>query len=335
MDLSDVLRRLKIAGFIFVGILCAGVVGYGYISNWRWLDAFYMTAITIATIGFHEVIDLSSSSFGKIFTVFLAFSGIGVLTYFFSNLAALFIEGDLRNGFKKRKMLKKIAKMEGHYIICGCGRVGRNIAQELHATNREFILTDRSEEVMEHFLPDIPGAIAISGDSTDDAFLESLRVDRARGIFASASDDNTNLVICITARQLNPNVRIITRVNDIAHTRKMKRAGADRIISPNYIGGLRMASEMVRPSVTSFLDDMIRTSQHNLRLEEIVVTTKFDGKNMADLPLHSFDHTLILALKKKESWIYKPKADQVVEAGNEIIVMTTAKERKSIEEQMI
>ncbi|MFY0600934.1 MAG: potassium channel protein [Cyclobacteriaceae bacterium] len=335
MELKDVLRRIKIAGLVFLGVLLTGVVGFGMISGGQWFDAFYMTAITISTIGFREVIDLGDSNIGKLFTIFIAFSGIGVMTYLFSNLAALFIEGDIRKTFYRKNMMKKIEKMNGHYIICGCGRVGKNIALELFQTEREFVLTDLSDEVLERFSNEIPDKISISGDSTDDTFLETLGVSRAAGIFATASDDNTNLVICITARQLNPNIKIISRINDITHSRKMKRAGADKIISPNFIGGRRMASEMLRPAATSFMDDMMRSSQFGLRMEEIVVTKKYDGKPIDDLPFDGCEKTILLALKENDDWAYNPKKSLEMKYGNRLILMTTPKERKLIEERLI
>ncbi|WP_258102912.1 TrkA family potassium uptake protein [Marinoscillum sp. MHG1-6] len=335
MELNDVLRRIKIAGGIFLGVLLIGVLGYGWLSNGQWFDAFYMTAITISTIGFHEVIKLDDSYSGRLFTIFIAFSGIGVLTYLFSNLAALFVEGDIRKTFYKRNMINKIKKLEGHYIICGCGRVGRNIALELYKTNRPFVLTDISDKVLENFLPQVPDSVFIAGDSTDDGFLDILGVKKAAGIFANASDDNTNLVICITARQLNPNIKIITRINDMNHARKMRRAGADKIVSPTFIGGQRMASEMVRPAVSSFMDDMSGNSEFNLRMEEIGISDKLDGQTLEDFPMAGCEHTIILALKDGDKWIYNPKGGHKLRKGNWIILMTTPKERKIIEQRLL
>lgn len=335
MDLQDVLKRIRIAGLIFLSILGIGVLGFGIISDGKWFDSFYMTAITISTIGFREVIDLGNSNSAKLFTIFIAFSGIGIITYLFSNLAALFIEGDISKSFYRRSMLKKIEKLNGHYIICGCGRVGRNIALELFQTERKFVMTDLSDSVLDKFRPEVPDSLLLSGDGTDDDFLESLGISNAAGIFATANDDNTNLVICITARQLNPNIKIISRVNDIAHSKKMRRAGADKIISPNFIGGRRMASEMLRPAVTSFMDDMMRSSQFGLRMEEIVVTDNFNGKKIDQLPFQGCEKTILLALKDNEDWVYNPKPSVEMKFGNRLIVMTTPKERRLIESRLI
>jgi len=334
MWLLDVLRRLKIAGFAFLGIIIIGTLGFSIISDGEVFDAFYMTAITLTTIGFYEVIDMSSSPGARVFTVFVAFMGIGIFTYFISNVAALFIEGDIRRTFYKRKMEKKISKMDDHYVICGCGRVGSNIASELFHTERPFVMADMDESRFSILPDEIKQMPNLAGDCTDDDFLKILGVERARGVFVTTGDDNTNLVICLTARQLNPTARIVVKIIDINHAAKVKRAGADRIISPNYIGGLRMASEMIRPSVTSFLDEMTRTSHHNFRIEEVEVTESFDGKNLSELKVSDCRHTLILAVKSVDQCEYVPDQKQVLQTGDKLIIMTTPKERVIIEDRL-
>ncbi len=332
--LLDVLRRLRIAGFAFVAIMIIGTVGYSVIADGNVMDAFYMTAITLTTIGFHEIIDMSTSPGGRLFTVFIAFMGIGIFTYFLSNVAALFIEGDIRKTFYKRKMEKKISKMEDHYVICGSGRVGGNIASELYQTDRPFVIADLDESRLSALPAELKGRPMMAGDCTDDDFLMTLGVDRARGVFVTSGDDNTNLVICLTARQLNPTCRIVVKIIDLNHAAKVKRAGADRIISPNYIGGLRMASEMIRPSVTSFLDEMTRTSRQNFRIEEVEVSTNFSGKSLDELKTSDCKNTLILAVKSPDQCEYIPDPKQNLNAGDKLIMMTTPKERQLIEDRL-
>ena len=332
--LIEVLRRLRIAGFAFLVIMIIGTVGYSIISDGDVMDAFYMTAITLTTIGFHEVIDMSASPGGRIFTVFVAFTGIGIFTYFLSNVSALFIEGDIRRTFYKRKMEKRISKMEDHYVICGSGRVGSNIASELFHTDRPFVLSDQDEARLSALPVELKGHAMLAGDCTDDDFLMTLGVDRARGVFVTTGDDNTNLVICLTARQMNPTCRIVVKIIDLNHAAKVKRAGADRIISPNYIGGLRMASEMIRPSVTSFLDEMTRSSRENFRIEEVEVSKSFSGKSLSELKMSDCKNTLILAVKSPDQCEYIPDQKQELNSGDKLIIMTTPKERQIIEERL-
>jgi voltage-gated potassium channel len=335
MGLQDVLNRIKIAAFAFLAVFLFGICGFWLIDPAGSLfDAFYMTAMVITTIGFHEVIDLSHSPAGRVFTVCLAFGGIGILTYLLSNLSALFIEGDIRKTFYKKSMISKIDKLDGHYIICGCGRVGKNIAEELYRTKRSFVMTDTSEEVLEDFLENMPNSIFLSGDSTDDSFLESLGIHRAVGLFATASDDNTNLVICLTARQMNPSLKIIARLNDISRAKKMKQAGADKVISPNFIGGLQMASEMIRPVAASFMEDMMRSNNMNLRLEEIRISSKKQGTTVGDISLSGCENTIILALKDEKKWNYNPPKSTPLMEGNFLIAMTTPEERKILENRL-
>ncbi len=334
-ELLNVLRRLRIAGVMFTAVLVVGTIGYHQIGgeNTTFLDAFYMTGITISTIGYHEVIPLTGHPYGRLFTVFLAFSGFGVLTYFLSNLIALFIEGDVRKTIKRRNMINKIKKLHDHYIIVGCGRVGRNVAKELYSTQRLFVLSDLKEGILQEFSVEIPGTPYVSGDCTEEFFLESLGIRESKGLFVVTGDDNINLVICLTARQINPRIKIVSVCKKIDHQRKIERAGANRVITPNFIGGLRMASEMLSPTVTNFLDLMQR-SEFNQRIEEIVIPNRFDNTQLGKFPTSDLPDTLILALRSGEKWIYNPKKDQILMEGNSLMVMTTPKDRKYLEKNV-
>lgn len=332
-ELQVVKKRLIITGIIFGVIVSIGTIGFKMIGGdtATFFDGFYMTFITITTIGYTEVIELDNV--GRAFAIFVAFTGIGILTYFLTNMASLFIEGDLIKSRKRNQMEKKVARMEGHYIVCGGGRVGGNIAKELSATDREFVIADIKEEVIKHvdeIYVDVP---CLVGDCTDDDFLESLGVERAKGIFVTTGSDNINLVICVTARQLNHNIKIVAQSKDINHVNKMKKVGANKVISPSFIGGLRMASEMVRPTVTDFLDEMLRSQDHVLRIEEIGISSAMVGKTLEDFDLEDFDQTLVLALKEGDRWIYNPKKNYELQSNSRVIVMTTPKERAQLQKK--
>ncbi|MEM9326201.1 MAG: potassium channel protein [Bacteroidota bacterium] len=336
MELNDVLGRIRVAGLLFLSILMVGTLVYKLMDpNATLLDSFYMTAITVATIGFHEVVDLADHPGGRLFTILLAFSGIGIITYFFSNLAALFIEGDLRRAFQRRQMEKKIKNLEAHFIICGCGRVGRNIALELHATKRPYVLADHELEVIEKLIVDerLEGALFLAGDCTDDDFLIQLGVKRALGIFATTGDDNTNLVTTLSARVLNPAIKIVSLAKDLSHMKKIKKAGATKVVSPAFIGGMRMASEMIRPQVTTFLDDMLRSS-FNQRLEEITIPMSAQGKQIQELQIDRLKETVVLAIHENDSWLYNPPTDYSLQGGSHVIIMTTPDERLELERKL-
>lgn len=335
LELSNVFRRLRIAGALLLVNIAMGTFGYRLIGgeSTSWVDAIYMTGITISTLGYHEVVPMEGHPYGRLFTLFMVFSGFAVITYFFSNLVALFIEGDIRKTFIKRRMQKKIEKMDGHYIICGAGRVGRNIAYELAHTEHDFVVADLNETPLHVLQEEFHSIVYLVGDCTDDGFLKSLGIERARGVFVVGGDDNTNLVICLTARQLNPSIKIVSRTKDVLHVNKMKSAGADRVVSPNYIGGIRMAAEMLRPAAVSFVDELMRT-EFDQRLEECIIPAYLDGQPISNFPIQDLEQTLILALRKDNKWHYSPSKSHIMKKGEHVVLITTPKERKILETRM-
>lgn len=332
MNLFSAFRRLKIASALFILLMIGGTVGFYSLGDegTTWVDALYMTGITISTVGYHEVVSLDTHPYGRLFTLILIFFGFAVLTYLFSNLIALFIEGDIKSTFTKRRMLKQIEKMKDHYVICGCGRVGRNIAYELMQTGHDFVMSDRNESVSKSLIKELKNTPFMVGDSTDDSFLLRLGVDRARGVFVVSGDDNTNLVICLTARQLNSQMKIVARVKKIDNADKLYRVGADKVVSPNYIGGLRMAAEMLKPTAVSFMDELMR-SELDHRLEEYVVPVHLDGHPLSDFPIHDLNNTSVLALREKDEWHYNPEKHHTMKRGAHLVLITTPSDRKILE----
>ena len=308
-------------------ILLTGTLGYWYLSGGKYsaIDCLYMTVITILTIGFSEIIELDSS--GRIFTIFIAFTGIGTATYIISTFTAMIVEGQLKETFKIRKMNKTVKSLSDHYIICGAGRVGSVIIKELFETHRDFVVIDKNEETINHLTEKYPGIVAFSGDADIEEVLEKARIKNAYGIFASTGDDNQNLVISLTAKFINPKVRVVARCLDAENQNKMRKAGADAVITENFIAGMRMASEMIRPTVVSFLDKMLTNKDKNLRVEEIHLHEKHSGKKIAELNMENFPNTLILAVALGDEWMYSPKGDYLMETGSSIVVITTPDER--------
>ena len=316
-----------------MAVLIAGTAGYRIISvgNSSLIDCLYMTLITITTIGFGEIVDLSSSPQGRIFTMFLALCGIGIITYTLSNLTAFIVEGSLNEAFLRRKMEKTIRKLSDHFIVCGIDGVGHYIINELYETKRPHVIVDTSRQNIEKFLHDYHEDFFIVGDATDNDTLLEAGVMKARGLFAVTGDDNNNLVISITAKQLNPSVKVIACCYDLKNMDKIKKAGADAVISPTFIGGLRMASEMIRPAVVSFLDIMLRDKKKNLRIEEIPVPDSYSGQPLSVLNLQKYPDTLLLAVKIKSDWIFNPSRQHVFTPGTTLIIMTTPDDREEIQ----
>ncbi len=328
-------KRLKLTFILFITVLFIGTIGFKLFEpQYSLFNALYMTVITISTIGFTEIVDASNNIPVRVFTIFIAFSGIGVLTYLVSNIASLIIEGNISENIKRKNMEKKIQSLEAHYIICGCGNVALNIMNELLKTKREFIIACKNEERIKNLMETHSQMLALVGDPTDDEFLLKLGVTRAKGLFVTTGDDNINLVVCVSAKHLNPNIIIVSECNEINNFEKLKIAGADRVISPTFIGGLRMASEMIRPTVTTFLDEMMRGTSDELRVEEVKLSSRFKGKTLKDLQLDRFKKTLLMSIKVDKKWIYHPQPDYILPDNTTLIVMTTPEDRMALEKEL-
>lgn len=333
---SQILRKFIWPGAILVAILVTGTIGYWFIGgrHYSFMDTLYMTVITISTIGFSEVIDLSGNPIGRAFTMFVAISGIGLLAYAVTNVTALLVEGELTDSFRRRKMDKMASNAKAHYIVCGLGSVGLHIVSELYATKRPHVIVDIDKNKIDKALESFQGEVFIEGDATHNDTLLKAGIETAKGLFAVTGDDNQNLVVSLTAKQLNSKVRVVARCNEIKNSEKIKRAGADAVVSPGLIGGLRMASEMIRPTVVSFLDIMLRDKEKNLRVEEVSVSDQFVGKAISALNLKKYPHTLLLAVKAKGDWIYNPSDNYVIQPQDSLVIMTTPEERNELEKSL-
>ncbi len=331
---SRVYRSFAWASSMMVLIMLVGTVGYHIIGGpqYSWIDCFYMTFITVATIGFNEIVDLSHSPGGRLFTVFIAIAGIGTMTYMLSTLTAFILEGDINEAWRRKKMQNKIGKLNDHYIVCGVGRVGSNVAHELVMTGRHCVIVDADLVNIESYMMRHPEQLYIHGDATDNDVLLAAGIIRARGVFAVATDDSLNLVISLSAKQLNSKLRVVARCHDVKNVEKTRRAGADEIVSPDFTGGLRIVSAMVRPHVVSFLDDMIK-SDNNLRMEEIIIPPDFSGKSLSMLYFASNEY-IVLAVMQNGQWVFNPPSQHVVHGGDVLMVMTTPHGRTRLEHVM-
>ncbi len=319
----------------FIAVILIGTLGFHFISEGAssWVDCFYMTMITITTIGFGEIVDMSGHPSGRIFTITIALAGIGILTTFFSRITALLIEGHLSRGMQEKRMNRMINKMQNHYIICGAGRVGTHIAQALKRTGDSYVVIDpKVRDEFSDLEADIP---YIQGDAGDEAILARAGADKAKGLFASAGTDNNNLVIALTARLLNPSMRIICRCEDVHNESKMRRAGADAVISPTDIGGIRMTQEMLQPYITAQIDALFPGSAKELNIDSLEVSTSFSGKCLQDLNLSDFPQTLILFLNRADgSRLINPPRTLALQLGDRIVMLSTSEEKQRLQTLM-
>ncbi len=329
--MSDDLRNRLLAGFAaLLLVIGAGTTGYYLLGGGLWSvgDCVYMTAITLTTVGFGEVLPgFEHVEHVRVFTVILLVFGMGTFLYFASTLTAVIIEGDLRAALRKTRMRKQISRLENHFIVCGLGSTGGHIMEELLTTNRPVVGIDASAERLEALASAHEGQnfMYIVGDATEDEVLSSANLSRARGLVAALASDKDNLYLVVTARQTNPKVRIVARGSDLHILDKLKRAGADTVVSPNYIGGMRMVSELVRPQVVRFLDVMLRSDDSPIRIEEVLVNadSRYVGRTLAEANIRrDLEVTVLAALEAgSDSYHYNPDGDFAIAAGMTLVVL--------------
>ena len=324
-------RGLVAGAMALVAVHAVGTLGYHYIGRPRagWIDSFYMTFITVATIGYSEVVDLSHHPYGRLFTVAIAVVGIVTMSYLFSTFLALLIESDLNAAFRKRRMERQIAAMSGHYIVCGIGRVGSNVASELLKTQRPFVVIEVNSLAVSHWIEKHPNTLYLASDAADDDALRRAGVHRAAGVFAVTGDDSHNLMIALSVKLLNPRCRVVARLHDVRNADKARRAGADEIVSPDFTGGMRIASAMVRPHVVNFMDQMLRTDE-SLRVEEVMVPAGFTARRIGELVPRS-PHYILMATHERGQWVFNPQEDHVVQPGTALVLMTSPEGRHHVE----
>ena len=331
--LQRVHRRFTKPLLFLAALHVAGAVVYRAIGGDRYtlFDGLYMSFITIATIGYAETIDLSHSPAGRVFTMLLGFTGIATTWFIFSQLTAFIVEGEVNIALRRRRMLRQIARMSGHYIVCGIGRVGSNVARELITTERPFVIIDSSQAHIDEFRERHPDVVFLHGDAAEDALLADAGIARAAGVFAVVGDDSRNLVISLTAKTLNPKLRVVTRCHDIAWVDKMRKVGADAIVSPDFTGGMRIAAAMIRPTVVTFLDEMLR-SDKALRVEEVRIGERHAGQRFGMIEHRGPDH-VVLAIRTGRDWTFNPDPDLALEGGEMLVVVATPQGRRNLEER--
>ena len=331
---SSALPRIVIRIYIAIGILLT-VIGLATLLFYHageglasWSDALFMALITITTVGYGEIVHMKSLS-DRILAGGVAIIGFGVLTFLFTSLTMLFMEKDFDHSLRRRRMEKRIKKLYHHYIVCGFGRVGRNVASELQRTGRHFVAIDTEQIRFDDHQDKFPGLLYLHGDASDDDVLLASDLEDAKGVFAVTGDDSRNLMIIITAKQINPDVRIVARAQETRNIDKMYKAGADEVISPDFTGGMRIASAMVRPHVVSFLDEMLK-SEKRLRVEEFHLPEGFPQTALSQLKLQGQDY-ILLAVRDKNDWKFNPDGEMLISAGNVLIAMASPAGRSQIE----
>lgn len=311
---------------IFVGTVLAGGVSLWVLGDGEYSigEAVYFALVTSASVGFAEMPNMDHHGAMRIVTSALIVTGVGTLAFFQSTLTALFVDDVIGSTLRRRRMEKKIDALSNHFVVAGCGQTGRYIVEELAAVGRNFVVIDRDGEALRRLSEELAAPfLYVTGDATDDHILGQAHVARARGIMAALSEDRDNLFVVLSARVLNPKARIVSKVVDIENEAKLRKAGADQVVSMHRMGGLRMASELVRPRVTNFLDGMLRVPK-TIRFDEIRLppTSRYVGKSLREIPIRQETDLLVVALHDPDdAFVYNPSPDRPIPAETELIVM--------------
>ncbi|MEX2115314.1 MAG: potassium channel protein [Bacteroidota bacterium] len=311
-------RKLLQISSVVVLILCSGVLGYHIIEGWTFFDALYMTVITLATVGYGEVHSLSQA--GRIFTVFLIFGGMGILLYSVTEMTAFFVEGEMTGYLRRRKMKQRITRLSDHFILCGWGLKGEHVYDELTRTRRHCVVVEIDPAKIERLRD--RNAYVVEGDSTKDEVLMAAGIARASGLVTTLPTDKDNLFVVITARGMNSSMRIVAKIDDLSSKEKFIRSGANAVVSGNYIGGLRLASELIRPDTVNFLDTMLRDNS-TLRVEDIHVGehSKYVDKPIEEcLPLND-SKILLFSIKHAGAFSFNPSKKTKIERGDTLVVI--------------
>ncbi len=316
----DPIRHLKISCFILAVLVSLGTVGYMVIEGWCFLDALYMTVITLGTVGFKEVHELDSA--GKIFTITLIFFGVSVIGYIVGSLAQIMFEGQFQRIIGRKKVEKQVERLKDHYIICGFGRMGSLICREFTAKPLPFVVVEKDLDVIEtlkeeHYL-------FLHGNATDDETLLKAGIRKAKGLISVVTSDTENVYITLTARGLNPDLFILARAGEEGSEIKLKRAGASKVVSPYLIGGSRMAQAILRPNVVDFIE--IATGMENLELQmeeiQIPAGSGFVGENLVSAGFRKETGVIIIGIKKASGKMtFNPNPHSKIEAHDTLIVL--------------
>lgn len=316
----DPVRHLKISMFVLLMLVTAGTTGYMAIEKWPILDALYMTVITLGTVGFKEVHDLSDS--GKIFTMILIVVGVSVLGYIVGSLAQIMFEGQIQRVIGRKKVEKMIDALKDHYIICGFGRIGSLICKEFKANDLQFVVVEKDPETLERLTDE--EYLHLKGDATLDETLLKAGIKQAKGLISVVTSDTENVYITLTARGLNPDLYILARSGEEGSDIKLKRAGANKVVSPYLIGGSRMAQSVLRPNVVDFIEIATGSEHMDLQMEEITIPTHsaFAGETLVSSGFRKEIGVIIVGIKKGHGkMVFNPHSHSRIEGGDTLIIL--------------
>lgn len=311
-------REITLANLFVFSLLSLGMLGYRLLEGWGWLDGLYMTFITLTTIGYGEVHPLSP--YGRAFTILLGLVGFGSFAVIATRSIQLMLTSQR---LRLRRRLKMIAETSDHYVLCGYGRIGQRIAQDLARAGRPFVVIEKAEDKLA--LLARTDLLYLSGDAEEEEVLAQAGIHRARGLILTLPDDSTNIFVTLVARELNPGLFILARMDQTRNRRKLLQAGANKVIAPYEIGADRMAQVLLRPHVERFMGQVLRSSEMNLLMEEYVVTpdSRLAGRTVQACDLRRRYNIIVIAILRggDGDTLFNPSPDSLIETGDVLILL--------------
>lgn len=320
-------RQRFLGALLFtIALVAVGTAGFSSMPGWSLSDGFYMTIITLSSVGYEEVRPLESTG-SRLFATLIVVGSVGTLGIWFALITSTLVEMDLAHAFRRRRTMKAIEKIKNHIIVCGAGRMGRQVIKELIKTRLPYVTIEIDPASADKVRALDPDALILEGDATHDDMLVQARIGQARGLVGALSADTDNLFVCLTARDLQPGLTIVSRAYDEDAGAKLRKAGADHVVSPNVTGGIRMASVLLRPQVMSFLDVVTRSENLELLLEQIPVPpdSPLDGVPLAKAEIPRKTGLIVLAIQhgedRREPFNYNPGPNEQIWSGDTLIVL--------------
>jgi voltage-gated potassium channel len=320
---SNLRYNLLIVSLGLALLLSIGVTGYVVLEGWSILDAIYMTIISFTTVGFQEVGRMGD--FGRVFTIFIIFFGVILIAMLSASVTSIFVRNELLSSRKMKRMKQRINSLKDFTILCGAGDTGMNVINEFVQAGKDLVVIEDKPDVIDQLREAHPNLPVVTGDATKDEVLKEANIRNASGLIAALSVDTDNFFVVVSARSLNPNLKIISRSVDPHTEDKLYKAGANHVISPNVIGGTRMAGAMLRPTVISFLEVVMRGSDVSMRMEEVVVPPDagIDGTTLKDAQIPQKTGLIVIAIKKASDGklIFNPSSMTTLKSNDILIVL--------------
>jgi len=327
--LKELRKKLLLAFLLIFLVISFGTLGYMFIEGWSLLDSLYMTIITLASVGYKEVHDLSFN--GKMFTIVLIIGGVGTVAYALTAGAKIILEGELLDVFGRRRLEKKIKELKDHYIICGYGRMGKIICRELQEKHMNFVVIEKEPALS----PEKEDMLIVKGDATRDEVLKEVHIEMAKGLISVLPTDAENLFVVLSARGLNPSLSIVARAGEEGSEQKLLRAGADKVVSPYHIGGLRIAHTVLKPAVVDFIEFATKSGNIDLQMEEIRIqeASRLSGLTLDECGIGRELGIIVVAIKKTGGELkFNPTFRSTIETGDTLIALGEISRLKILED---